>query len=202
MHTSFRRFPPPGEIAKELLKIEQIADVEVIDPLFDGFTSGRFFPPKLWGERAIILREPGYRAFARNLRERLGSGYAAILYYIGFEMGANYFSAHKKVAGESFENLVKLSEAMFMQVGFGILKWIKIDTVGGLVIARVWDSFECELFKGGNEPSSHFIRGMLAGWASRLLEKEVSAVEVKCIAMGDPYCEFYIKGSSFKRKYG
>lgn len=33
----------------------------------------------------------------------------------------------------------------------------------------------------------------MAGWFSAFFNRKVTAVEVKCIAKGDPYCQFRIK---------
>ena len=42
-------------------------------------------------------------------------------------------------------------------------------------------------------PLSHFVRGHLSGFLSGLLNAKVRAVERRCIAAGDPYCEFYLE---------
>ena len=63
----------------------------------------------------------------------------------------------------------------------------------GEVAIKVYDSSECELFKGSKKCESHLIRGMLAGWFSQLFRKEVKVREVKCIAKGDSYCQFEVK---------
>ncbi|RLE78705.1 MAG: hypothetical protein DRJ51_03015 [Thermoprotei archaeon] len=47
---------------------------------------------------------------------------------------------------------------------------------------RIRDSFKCEPFKGGREPLSNFIRGILTGFHSRLFNRVVGAVETRCIA--------------------
>jgi predicted hydrocarbon binding protein len=49
------------------------------------------------------------------------------------------------------------------------------------------------MFKGSSEPQSHYIRGVLDGFFSSLFKVEMEAKETKCIAKGDPYCEFEIK---------
>ena len=60
----------------------------------------------------------------------------------------------------------------------------------------VYDSFECELFRGSDRPRSNLVRGMIAGWATELFKRKVSVKEVKCIAKDDPYCEFVIEATS------
>ena len=40
---------------------------------------------------------------------------------------------------------------------------------------------------------SQLIRGHISGFLTGLLKINVRAIETKCIAKGDPYCEFYIE---------
>lgn len=47
-------------------------------------------------------------------------------------------------------------------------------------------------FGKSNFPVCHVPRGYYAGAASFLYEKELDAIESKCIAKGDPFCEFVI----------
>jgi len=46
-----------------------------------------------------------------------------------------------------------------------------------------------------DEPVCHFTRGFFAGAAGALKFKSenVEGVETKCVAKGDPYCEFVVK---------
>jgi len=135
-------------ITREIRKLEQVEHVEYSEPVFDGFSvySG-FLPLTMLGERAIILRRSLYEAFIKLLEEKLGTGYAAMLYHIGFEMGKQAFNSHKLIAGDDAYKLAKVREAFFSQVGFGRLEIVHLDD-RGLAIARVYDCFECELFKG------------------------------------------------------
>ena len=61
-------------------------------------------------------------------------------------------------------------------------------------IVKVWNNIECSLGKKKNvkKPFSHWLRGLLAGFGTRFFGKKVSVIETKCIAKGDPYCEFVI----------
>ena len=43
------------------------------------------------------------------------------------------------------------------------------------------------------EPSSHMFRGMLAGVIEEIANRQVISLEEKCIAKGDPYCQFVVK---------
>ncbi|MGB9718225.1 MAG: V4R domain-containing protein [Thermoproteota archaeon] len=70
---------------------------------------------------------------------------------------------------------------------------VNFNVEKGEAEVRIYQSFECETGKGSETPYGHFIRGVLAGFFSNIFEKDVKAVETKCIARGDPYCEHMVK---------
>ena len=39
---------------------------------------------------------------------------------------------------------------------------------------------------------SQWVRDLIAGFASKYFGKKVNVIEMKCIAKGDPYCEFTV----------
>ena len=183
-------------LSEEIKEIKYVDRVNVIEPLFKGFTTDKFFFPLIMaGNRVIILRKPLYEGLIKRLRRELGSGYEAILYYMGVEMGREAFKDYVKMIGGDLNKLIIVVEEFFRLVGFGVIRIVDVE-LGRRCTVRVFDSFECELFIGLNEYSSHLIRGILAGWfaeASNVSDiSRVRATEIKCIARGDPYCEVVI----------
>ena len=77
--------------------------------------------------------------------------------------------------------------------GWAIVEIVELDDEKRNVTLRLFDNWECSMFKGSSEPRSHYIRGVLDGFFSSLFKVEMEAKETKCIAKGDPYCEFEIK---------
>ena len=147
----------------------------------------------MFGERAIVLRRVFYEAMIKHLRRRLGTGLEAILYHIGFEAGKRVYDAHVQMVGKNTFRLIRSGEVLFTQMGFGRIKVTDMYLEEARMRVIVYDSFECELFRGEGRPMSNLIRGMMAGWFSGFFNKEVTAIETKCIAKGDPYCQFKIK---------
>ena len=182
-------------IKQELGKIKLIKEVKVVEPISNGFTIDNFFfPLTSMGQRVVILRKSLYEGMIKRLREEFGSGYEAVLYYIGIEMGREFYQDCLSIAGNNTEKICKVFEELFRAYGFGVLKIVNITPKTECVI-RVYESFECELFKKRNRPSSHLVRGILVGWFSSLYNLNydyIRAIETTCIAMGDEYCEFVI----------
>ncbi len=158
----------------------------------DMFIRNCFFPSiadyKREDERAIIFSRRIYEALFKGMRRKFGSAGKAILYYEGFQIG--YETCENYV---SIEHLIKHIKFLHMKMGWAIIRDIKANLERKRANIRVSKNFECELGKGSNEPYSYFYRGILAGFFAKIFRKEVQAEETKCIAKGDPYCEFEIK---------
>lgn len=156
-------------------------------------TINLLFPPTFKGKRAIILTEYFYEAFIKRLREKLGPGYEAILYYIGLEMGCRLCEEHLKVIGRDLEKLKRVISEIFNHLGLGILEWIDLNDHNAVL--RIHNNFECSLFLNSGKASSHIVRGILTGWFIALFnidDSRVRSIETKCIAKGDSYCEIVI----------
>ncbi len=76
--------------------------------------------------------------------------------------------------------------------GLGRMEVVEASATPPQVVMRVYDCFECELGIGARKPFSNFIRGILAALIAQLFNGRMEAKELKCVAKGDPYCEFKI----------
>ncbi|RLF19434.1 MAG: hypothetical protein DRZ82_05675 [Thermoprotei archaeon] len=178
------------QIVEELRKLEYIIEVKLIEPVFKGLVVDTvMFPPTIMGERVVIFRQALLDTFVRHIRERYGSGFEAMLYYLGLDLGKSAFTSHIKYMSGDKEKALRFGEMLFRLMGFGILKIVKIDWKTGDVIVRLYDCFECRCFKNSNSPKSQLIRGMLTGWLEGILGFKLSSEETACVARGDPYCE-------------
>jgi len=185
-----------NELVKKLRGIGLVRDVVTIRPLFDGVTIDNTFSLlTILGERVIICRKPVYEAFLKNMREKVGVSYMAILYHMGREIGRSLHRELSQITGGDTARTTALCRELFRHMGYGTAK-AELDLKRCSAVVRVWDCFECELFKGSGKPASHFVRGIIAGFLSGVFGEEMYAKEVKCIAMGDQYCKFIVKKSS------
>jgi len=190
---------PMEKLIEEARKIEFVEEVRELKPEIEGLAIDMFsFPLTIGDSRVIILREHGMKGIINGLRERLGSAAETIQYYVGFEAGLEFGKNHKRLAEElgikqPSEVFSKISAPLFMSVGFGIMKILKISNGPPYAYLRVHGCFECKCCpKKVEKPYSHLVRGMIAGVCSSIFGVEMFAKEVKCIAMGDPYCEFEV----------
>lgn len=166
--------------------------VNIAEPVLPGVTLDIFhFPLTFLGERAVIFREKILKAWLINIRERFGTGGEAFLFYEGYIVGDSiYDTCHRICVGEC--DAWSVLRAVLFASGMAEDMSVSVDYEKALI--RVWNNIECSLGKekNVNKPFSHWLRGLLAGFGSRFFGRRVSAVETKCIAKGDPYCEFVI----------
>jgi len=181
------------EVLNQLKQYRSIKQVRAVpSPAQRLAAENHVFAPSMLNERVIIFRKPVIKAFLKTMREKAGMSYAAILYHIGYEAGREAYESHLKLAGRT-EYLLTLCQTLFKQVGMGRLKIDHVDPMRKTATVKIWDSIECGLFKNSNEPQSHFIRGMIAGWFEKYFNTEVTVKETRCIAMGHPCCYYKVQ---------
>jgi len=167
-----------ADLLSRLRHIPHIKKIELLDV------------PLTHGEARLIVftLEDMYRLFGM-LRE-LGSGGLAIMYHMGYKAGealaqklATYFDSSRR----ALEYMLLYYESL----GHGRFKLESyIDKTYCRVVVR--ELLEC-LGVRNEKPNSQVFRGMLAGFLSKLWGKEVEVREIKCLALGDPYCEFEVR---------
>jgi hypothetical protein len=89
----------PEAIAQEIEKLDLVQKVEVIKPRVEGFIADTVsFPIMLGPFKTIVIPEPGLKGLLVDIRERIGSGAEAILYFIGREVGQEWAKYYGKMA--------------------------------------------------------------------------------------------------------
>jgi len=140
----------------------------------------------------IIQRRRWLREVNRVIVEELGSGAEALFFHIGFRVGYRIVDYWSRASGLKGKDLLIL--AFEVVKGFN---WIsnyemeKLDLAKPDIVFRVWDLMDCTPFRGREKKTtSQYFRGIVSGFISRLVGKRIVLTETKCIAKGDPYCEF------------
>ena len=95
--------------------------------------------------------------------------------------------ASSKEEEKELENMLLYNQ----NLGHGIFS---IETYINKTYCRIkaQELLECAGVKS-SRPNSQLFRVMLAGFLSKLWNREAIVREIMCIAMGDPYCEFEVK---------
>jgi predicted hydrocarbon binding protein len=142
------------------------------------------------GHSAILIRKEVFGNMLKFVVQTYGSGGQALAYQLGRAAGESdgMDLIHELGPERLLENLPELTN-LYMAQGWGIpdLTDLSINPLSATV--RLDDCFECTQ-RTSLVPTSHFVRGHLAGLGGAFFDKMIECVEKKCIAKGDRYCEF------------
>ncbi|RLF17746.1 MAG: hypothetical protein DRZ82_09525 [Thermoprotei archaeon] len=146
--------------------------------------------PLTHGEARLVVFTLEHMNNLFNMLRELGSGGLAIMYHMGFEAGkamaeklGSYFNDNERALRYILLYFESLGHGRFSIEEYEEGRYCRI-------IAR--ELIECMGVRS-TKPNSQVCRGILAGAISNLWNKDVEITETKCIAKGDPYCEFVIR---------
>lgn len=142
------------------------------------------------GEDWILMSASTFQDLVKGTEKILGSGAQVIWLEAGKNAGEQFASRLIKL-GMEFSELPSMLEEFFTLGGWGkiqaeinIAKKEATITIINSITARGAES---------KEPICHLIRGFIAGVANVMFHGLSECVETKCIAKGDPHCEFRVK---------
>ncbi|MBO3798536.1 MAG: V4R domain-containing protein [Thermoproteota archaeon] len=184
----------PEELLRLARKQPFVKSANLITPTLNGILSDTYFFPLVVGKkRAVIFRRRVYESLFKGIREKFGTAGEAMLYYQGFAIGNRTYQAYREETGlEKPEELAGFMKIYLRTMGWGIMDIVSLNVEKGEAQIRIHQSFECETGKDSETPYGHFTRGILAGYFASIFEKEAKVIETRCIAKGDPYCEYMI----------
>jgi len=187
----------PEVMVKKFTSLDNIVSATLVKPQVKGVLVDELHFPIIdtSGRRKIMLSQENLRFFVVGIRELLGSAGLALLYREGLVVGERIW---KRYSGLGFKSLEEgLERLMIGSLVLGRYRGeiVKLSTDERRIIIRLYNNWECEVAKKHNilGPASYFEKGVLAGLIKGYTGKDVKIEEVKCIAKGDPYCEFEIQ---------
>ncbi|RLE81914.1 MAG: hypothetical protein DRJ51_02815 [Thermoprotei archaeon] len=127
----------------------------------------------------------------KGFEEHYGVAGKVFLFHLGFTTGHEIAKSLTKLKLGGDE-ILKRALLSYRGHGLGVPELMLYSTL--LIKAckvRVYENFECK-GRESTEPTGHFFRGFLAGILRVLWNVDVTVAEEKCIAKGDPYCEFVV----------
>jgi len=144
--------------------------------------------------REIKLRAESLGIAFKNLALQGGNGIRVIYFHLGFQMGLvegrNISSTRQEDFHVKREAFVRELERVLTEQGFGEVKVMNIDLFRREIRIRVYNGFESDFMKPSREPTCLFTRGYLEGLIEGLTGLKIrESLEIKCRAVGDPYCE-------------
>ena len=185
------------ELAGRLEDLDVVLSVKITERKFgEMLVDATAFPISFLGRRVVVLDLDGISAMLKWLDETFGTGGHAILFDMGYEGGRAVVRKLKEKYGLIGQEALEAFLSFCVAMGWFDYEIVEVDTDVPKLRMRIHDSFECNAFRGrARQPTSHLVRGTISGAASEAFGEEMLAREVKCIALGDGYCELVVEPS-------
>lgn len=156
------------------------------DLQFDNEKGGLFFQ----GVRYLLIRPEVLVTFQKEIEKELEEKAERILFNSGFQGGMLSSKKFKEDFHLSDEETIRFMMEMGGQIGWGRFELVRFDPLLSQLSLEVYFSPFAETYGKSEKSICHFIRGVMAGLAFTIFNKEISAVETNCLAKGDPFCTF------------
>lgn len=157
-----------------------------------------------WNEsREILASEDFIVGLIQGLEEEVGSASSVVMYNIGKSWGVkdaqffnNWFPSEYGY-DPSFKqsNLAYVLEAWwwpFISQGWGNWEVDMSEQKNGFMFINIFDSAVARTLGNVGKPVCHLYAGLLAGFFTELIRKQLSCIEIQCYAMGETYCKFLL----------
>lgn len=181
-------------LVDKLKSLEFVEDAVLAENFLPSLVSDILhFPPLFAGRRSLILDYSLLHSIKVRLSESFGKRIVeTLLWSIGVTSGKNFYDFYRVLYNPlSYEDWIKVFKLVFMSLGwFTVEEWsVNPDRGGTIIISGSWES----MLSSERTKSCYMIKGVISGFLSRLLNKNVEVVEEECAAEGKEYCKFSIK---------
>lgn len=145
---------------------------------------------RIAGTDWILMSGATFRDLIGGTERILGSASMALWYEAGKHAGCAFSEGLVRL-GVEFEELPAALEEFFTKGGWGKIQ-VEVDFTKKEALVTIKNSATARGVEA-KEPVCHSIRGFIAGVSDVMLHCSTECLETKCIAKGDPYCEFRVK---------
>ena len=159
--------------------------------------------------RYLFIRPETIASLQKSLEAEIGPVRAGeILFAGGFTGGQLSGKKYKQLYGLNDHDAITFMCRMGKEIGWGYFQLISLNSQDKHLIVQVKHSPFAEAYQTithvkqsqtNLEPSHntgvcHLIRGVLGGLGAGIFNQTIQATETHCLALGDPHCQFEIKG--------
>lgn len=157
-----------------------------------------------WNDaRNVLASEDFIIGLIEGLEEEVGSASGVVMYNIGQEWGKRdadffhqwFFSEYEYDKPLKQLNLAYVLEAWwwpFTAQGWGNWEVDMSAQKNGFMFVNIFDSAVARTLGDVGKPVCHIYAGLLAGFFSNLVKKDLNCIEIQCYSMGETYCKFLI----------
>ena len=167
---------------------------ELADPLHENSVASSLHAKSAQEAATIIVEVDILTDFKKHLERLLSfSATSVILNEVGVGCGLHYCSRTESETRLGGEELLRHIAKKKLWKRWGEFDFTHVDLAKkrGYVVVR--GSFEARKYGSSRVPACHFLRGFLRGLLRHVLGERVVLGERKCLARGDPCCEFHLR---------
>lgn len=156
---------------------------------FDGETG--VIKDKVTGERCIILTQARMQEIFSRLSEIFQSGAKVIFFEASKAAGERFVKEASEMTKADRPRLLNATVQRFTDAGLGKIEVVDFNLQEMEVKFKIWNNFFAEI---RNEEATYCncVEGFVAGMYEQIMHKTPKIQKTKCIANGDPYCEWHM----------
>lgn len=146
---------------------------------------------KMTGERCVVLTEARMQEIFARLSGIFQSGAKVIAFEAGKAAGKRFAEETSDVTKGDKQMFLEMVTQRFTDAGLGKIEIVDFDAEKAEVTFRIWNNFFAEL---GSERAMYrsCIEGFVVGACEKVISITPKVTKTKCIADGDPYCEWHM----------
>lgn len=157
-----------------------------------------------WNDsRNVLVTEDFIVGLIQGLEEEVGPASSVVMYNIGKAWGIRdaeffeqWFQKEYEYPRDSHDmNLLYVLEAWwwpFTTQGWGNWDVDLSEQKNGFMFVNIFDSAVARTLGDVGKPVCHIYAGLLAGFFSRFIQKQLNCIEIQCYSMGETYCKFLL----------
>lgn len=157
-----------------------------------------------WNEsRNILVTEDFIVGLIEGLEEEVGSASSVVMYNIGKAWGIRDAEFFDQWFQKEYEypqnpkdmNLLYVLEAWwwpFTTQGWGNWDVDLSEQKNGFMFVNIFDSAVARTLGDVGKPVCHIYAGLMAGFFSSFIKKQLNCIEIQCYSMGETYCKFLL----------
>jgi predicted hydrocarbon binding protein len=156
---------------------------------FDGQTG--VIKDKLTGERCVIITQARLQEIFSRLSELFQSGAKVIIFEASKAAGERFVKETSEAIKGDNQLLLKTTVQRFTDAGLGKIEVVEFNLEEAEVKFRIWNNFFAEI---SNDEATYCncVEGFVSGMYEQIMHKTPKVKKTKCVANGDPYCEWHM----------
>jgi predicted hydrocarbon binding protein len=144
------------------------------------------------GTEWILMRVEALQGMMQEVNKTLGTG-ACVVWYLGGKGAGKSLAGiiQKRTQSDDMQEIWRKIVEIYGRCGWGKVQPIMFRQETSEFLIRIYDN---AFVKGirSQTSSCYYVKGLLEGILEQLTGKHAKSEEIKCMAKGDPYCEFVL----------